>query len=438
MRLGPIDLRHAVCGLSAALDLVSQDLVRHHIQTTTLAGFLGSALGLSAEERGQLEVAAALHDIGAIAMNRESELFSEELGTHHHAEVGAVLLRTFEPFAVAAEIVRQHHVPWVARFVPSGQERIQLMAQILHLADRVAIRIRRDVFVLAQVEEISAAILQGRAKEFAPEVVDAFASEAKRDVFWLETVNATFPRLAGAPPPAPPAGAGDPTLRQLSELFRMVIDFRSTHTATHSRAVAAVAEKVAELIGFSASARAMIHVAGNLHDLGKLAVPASILDKPGKLTAAELAVIRSHPYYTGKVLERIAGFDQIAQWAALHHEHHDGTGYPWRVGSDQIPLGARIVALADAFSALAEPRSYRPALPRDEILLALREMATRRKLDPFVLQVLEQNLDTLDRVRLDAIAHSEREFARLRAAAAELYAFTPTPDRWTWAALASA
>lgn len=437
MATGPIDLRHAVCGLSAALDLVSKDLVRHHAQTTTLAGFLGSALGLTAAERAQLQVAAALHDIGAIALNRTGELFSEEQGSNHHAEVGAVLLRTFEPFAVAAEIVRHHHVPWVGRFVPAGGERIHLMAQILHLADRVAVRIRQDAFVLSQSQGIVDAIAKARAKDFAPEVVDAFVAEARRDVFWLETVNAGFPLSGGDGPPAAPLKAGDPALRQLSELFRMVIDFRSSHTATHSRAVAAVAEQLAGLIGFSATARAMIHVAGNLHDLGKLAVPAAILDKPGKLDAAELAIIRSHPYYTGKVLARIAGFDEIAQWAALHHEHHDGTGYPWRVTSEQIPLGARIVALADAFAALAEPRSYRPALPRPEILVAMREMAVGRKLDPFLLQVFEANLETLDRARLEAIAHSGREFARLRSAAAEIYAFTPVPGRESWAALAT-
>jgi HD-GYP domain-containing protein (c-di-GMP phosphodiesterase class II) len=301
------------------------------------------------------------------------------------------------------------------------------MSHVLQLADRVAIRIRPDEFVLSQVSRIEREIVPGRGRQFAPDVVDAFVTESRRDVFWLETATATFPRADQTATIGPVAKADDPALRQLSELFRMVIDFRSKHTATHSRSVAAIAERVAQLIGFSSRACAMIHVAGNLHDLGKLAVPAAILDKPGKLTPEELAIVRSHPYYTGKVLERIAGFDEIAQWAALHHENHDGSGYPWRVGADQIPLGARIVALADTFSALAEPRSYRPGLPREEILRLMREMAAARKLDPFLLSVFEQNLEELDRCRLEAISVSEREFQAMRAAAAEIIAHTPDP-----------
>lgn len=424
-----ISLRHAACGLSAALDLVSPELVRHHIQTATICSFLGKALGLTEPERGQLEVAAALHDIGAIALNRESDLFTEESAAAHHAEVGALLLRTFEPFAVAAEVVRYHHTPWTELSGVHDADRTHLMAQVLHLADRTAIRIRPTEFILSQVARIVQELTPGRGVSFSPQVFDTFASEAKRDVFWLETVTATYPRVGEAAGLGPASRADDPALRQLSELFRMVIDFRSKHTATHSRSVAAVAERIARMIGFSARACAMIHVAGNLHDLGKLAVPAAILDKPGKLTPEELAIVRSHPFYTGKVLERIPGFDDISQWAALHHEAHDGSGYPWRASAEQIPLGARIVALADIFSALAEPRSYRPGLPREEILRLMREMAASRKLDPFLLSVFEQNLEELDACRLEAIAISEREFEALRASAAEVVAPTPAPRR---------
>jgi HD-GYP domain-containing protein (c-di-GMP phosphodiesterase class II) len=428
MNSSHISLRHAACGLSAALDLVSPELVRHHIQTATVCSFLGKALGLTESERGQLEVAAALHDIGAIALNREAELFTEENAAAHHAEVGALLLQTFEPFTVASEVVRFHHTPWT-ELAPVIDARTRLMAQILHLADRAAIRIRPGEFILSQAERIVQELTPGRGLHYSLEVFDAFAVEARRDVFWLETVTATYPRVGEVASLGPTAKADDPALRQLSELFRMVIDFRSKHTATHSRSVAAVAERIARMIGFSARACAMIHVAGNLHDLGKLAVPAAILDKPGKLTSEELAIVRSHPFYTGKVLERIQGFDDIAQWAALHHEAHDGSGYPWRASAEQIPLGARIVALADIFSALAEPRSYRPGLPRDEILRLMREMAAARKLDPFLLSVFEQNLEELDACRLEAIAVSEREFKVLRAAAAQIGSHTPVPRR---------
>lgn len=422
-RLGHIDLSRAVLGLSSALDLVSRNLVRHHLQTTAIAGFIGQNLGLSDAERSHLGIAAALHDIGAIALNRECELFADESRMTHHAEIGWLLLKSFPPFATAAEIVRYHHTAWGAQDdVRAGDERIRLLSQIVHLSDRVAIQIQPDAFILSQNEAITASIVHSPPGLFAPAVVDAFRQESLRDAFWLDTVHSSLPKLGVHPEGgcAWSAKIDYKLLFQLSELFRMIIDFRSKHTATHSKSVAAVAERLARLIGFSGYSCAMIHVAGNLHDLGKLAVPVAILDKPSGLTSAELAVVRSHPYYTRQILERIGGLDEVVDWASAHHEHLDGSGYPYRATEESLPLGSRIVAAADIFSALKEDRSYRPAMTRESTLEIMATMAQARQLDPFVFHLLEQNYDQLDSARREAAVIGELEFKQLRDAAAAI------------------
>lgn len=414
----PLPFSHAVLGLSSALDLVSPSLVRHHVQTTTIAGFLGAALGLTALEQSQLGIAAALHDIGAISLNREVELFSDESDLTEHAEIGWLLLRSFPPFAVPAVIVRHHHTPWrAAAALWQCDSRVRLLSQIVHLADRAAVLIRPERFILAQSREIVAAIERGRGELFAPEVVDAFVREAERDVFWLEAVHAELPRL-GRPADAPGWSVRlDPApLLQLSELFRMIIDFRCQHTATHSKTVAAVGETLARKVGFSGQGCAMIHVAGNLHDLGKLAVPVAILEKPGALTPEEHAVIRCHPYHTRKILDRIGGLDEISSWASAHHEHLDGGGYPSRMTEEHLPLGARIVAIADIFSALNEDRSYRRGLQRHEVLPLMRAMAAARQIDPFIFSLIERDYDELSAVRSTAAEISTAEFNQVRGA----------------------
>jgi len=107
-----IRLSSVIMGLSSALDLVSSKLVHHHRQTTCIAGRIADSMGLSDEEKSHLGIAAALHDIGAIALNLEFELFQDGGQLNRHAEIGYLLLKKFPPFSEAARIIRHHHRLW--------------------------------------------------------------------------------------------------------------------------------------------------------------------------------------------------------------------------------------------------------------------------------------------------------------------------------------
>jgi HD-GYP domain-containing protein (c-di-GMP phosphodiesterase class II) len=115
-------------------------------------------------------------------------------------------------------------------------------------------------------------------------------------------------------------------------------------------------------------AEVILRRAALLHDIGKLSVPNTILDKPGKLTTQEWEVMRLHPYYTQRVLERVSGFAHLAFLASTHHEKLDGSGYYRNLRGSQLPLSSRVLVVADIYDALAAKRPYRDALPTETVL----------------------------------------------------------------------
>lgn len=136
-------------------------------------------------------------------------------------------------------------------------------------------------------------------------------------------------------------------------------------------------------------------VAGFLHDIGKLAVPPQVLDKPGKLTPQEMRVIRQHPYYTHQILAMVPGLETVTTWAALHHERLDGTGYPFRMRD--IPFGSRVIAVADVFTAITEDRPYRPGMERAQCLAVLNKLVQEHAIDGGIVESLRDHFDDIHR-----------------------------------------
>jgi HD-GYP domain-containing protein (c-di-GMP phosphodiesterase class II) len=186
-------------------------------------------------------------------------------------------------------------------------------------------------------------------------------------------------------------------LQELAVVFGRIIDFRSPFTATHSTGVATSASSIAGLMGIGSDEIKLINIAGHLHDLGKLAVPPSILDKPGPLAPDEASVMRSHAYHTYRILEMVPGMETINAWAAFHHERVGGGGYPFMPAT--LPLQARIIAVADVFTALSEDRPYRFGMSRPEVVAILRREVAQGALDGDVVATVLDNFDVLDQLR---------------------------------------
>ncbi len=143
------------------------------------------------------------------------------------------------------------------------------------------------------------------------------------------------------------------------------VEVRDPYTAGHERRVSQLATAIARRMGLGEDLAKRVHVAGMLHDVGKIVVPAEILNKPGRLTEVEFALIKGHPQTAYSILEAIEFDFPMADIVSQHHERLDGSGYPAGIAGDEILLEARILAVADVAEAMISHRPYRPALPLD-------------------------------------------------------------------------
>jgi len=181
------------------------------------------------------------------------------------------------------------------------------------------------------------------------------------------------------------------------------VDLRDTYTGSHSARVAELAARVAARLGLDQEQIELSRLAGSLHDLGKLAIPEEILRKPGPLTGPERLVLERHPQIGFRMLDSL-GIDPVAKWILHHHERWDGTGYPDRLPGPEIPLGARIIFVVDAFDAMTSDRVYRGRLTPDHALAEL-ERCAGTQFDPNVVAALAEELHPVeDSERATALA----------------------------------
>ncbi len=172
------------------------------------------------------------------------------------------------------------------------------------------------------------------------------------------------------------------------------VDLRDTYTGSHSARVAELAARVAARLGLDREQIELSRLAGSLHDLGKLAIPEEILRKPGPLTGPERLVLERHPQIGFRMLDSL-GIDPVAKWILHHHERWDGTGYPDRLPGPEIPLGARIIFVVDAFDAMTSDRVYRGRLTQDHALAEL-ERCAGTQFDPNVVAALAEELHPVE------------------------------------------
>ncbi len=170
------------------------------------------------------------------------------------------------------------------------------------------------------------------------------------------------------------------------------IDAKDSYTNGHSSRVAEYAQKIAKRADCSAAIQKDIYIMGMLHDVGKIGIPDEIINKPGKLTDEEFQIIKSHPALGAKILENITEYPKLVMGARWHHERYDGKGYPDGVSGDDIPMEARIIAIADAYDAMSSKRSYRDVLPQ-EVVRGEIEKGKGTQFDPVYAELMLQIID---------------------------------------------
>ncbi len=165
------------------------------------------------------------------------------------------------------------------------------------------------------------------------------------------------------------------------------VDAKSSWTAGHSERVTQLSLKLADILILDHKERENLHRAALLHDIGKLGIPAAILDKPAKLNEQEYETIKTHPQIGARILEPIEEYAAIIPIVLQHHERFDGKGYPRGLSGNSIHLGARIMAVADVFDAMKSDRPYRTGMPLERVMSIMQE-ESGRQFDPVVVEAL--------------------------------------------------
>lgn len=279
---------------------------------------------------------------------------------------GAQLANDMGLGRAVAESVRSLEEHWDGGGQPRGLsgEDIPVLSRLLSVARAL------EVFAVRDGADAAMEVVRSRSgRWFDPTLVRACEGIEPHLVAWCAMDTQTLrDRMGDAEPGGAALLAGQQGLDRVALHFSRVVDAKSPFTASHSKRVGDLAADVARELGWSPSEVADVHRAGLLHDLGKLSVPNTILDKPGALTENEWYVMRQHAQYTERILAHIAGFERFAFEVGAHHERLDGRGYCRGISGEDVPVLARVLSVADVYDALSSNRPYRDALPSDHVL----------------------------------------------------------------------
>jgi putative nucleotidyltransferase with HDIG domain len=417
--IGSVRLSEVLAGLSYALDLTEGQRAGHSVRSCLIGMRIGGEIGLGSDELSSLFYALLMKDLGC---SSNAARFAALFGSNDHdlkadlksvnwsraiesfrfvarnaapgqprlrrlwrllaimargpegarevvrtrCERGADIARLLELSSATEDAIRALDEHWDGNGQPYGKKGrdIPLLGRVLGLAQTVEV-----FFSTHGVETAYHMAAARRGTWFDPNLVDALFAFRADHLFWQDVASGdNLQDLKFIEPSDRILHASEEKLDLVAEAFARVIDAKSPWTYQHSNGVAQIAVSIGSRLGFSARELRSLRQGALLHDLGKLGVSSLILDKPGRLTEAELQVMRRHPEHTAGILARVSCFHHLAETAASHHERLDGNGYHRGLRSAQLSQQARILCVADICDALRSSRPYRPGMNPEQVL----------------------------------------------------------------------
>jgi putative nucleotidyltransferase with HDIG domain len=395
-----ISLSEVISALSFAIDLTDGAVHGHALRSCLLGMRIAEEAELTSEEKSSLYYALLLKDIGN----------EEMIGLR--CDRGASIVSKLGMGPLAAEAVRSLEEQWDGSGYPKRArgKRIPLLARVCAVAQHL------DVFSMGRSPAVAIETLeQWSGTWFDPELVRAALSLDRRDALWTycrANDNHEITRAAVLDlDPRKKQRLDHRQIDRICEAFADIVDSKSHFTFRHSVGVAELARGIAKNLGLRTDRVRLVRRAALLHDIGKLSVANTILDKKTRLTEAEWKVVEQHPGLTRRILEQIGPFREIAIVAGEHHEKLDGSGYPQHLMAADLSMEARIIAVADVYGALSEDRPYRAGLRYEEIVPIVRALAPR-KLDGDCVNALIAQVGDDRGAVFEAPAVPAREMAR--------------------------
>ncbi len=435
MGVPTLRLAELLASLSLAIDLGLGQPMENFLRTCLLAVRMGTILGVSDQDLLDIYYLALIERLGCVAYADDAAaIFGDDIAANSWllitdqerlTEMVSALLKNVGKGESALRRTRRIlnalvTLPGKSEEVFTGQcevaqrlaERIGLGPRIQHALGQIherwdgkglpnkikgealllplrVVRIAQDAEIYHRLEgrDTALAVLRQRAGSiYDPLLVERFCQHAG-DLFQEPRESTIWETVLAAEPggrPCIPESRLDEILRAIADF----VDLKSPYTVGHSSGVAELAAATARHCGLTESDVIAIRRAGFLHDLGRIGVPNTIWDKPGALSEAEWERVRLHPYYTERVLARLKGLGQVCTIAPQHHERLDGSGYHRGLSASNLPMTVRILAAADIYHALTEPRPHRPAYSSQEAAAEVRRQVKAGLLDSEAVNAL--------------------------------------------------
>lgn len=344
------------------INFSNHNYLNHSKRTTYISLKLGEQLNFSEIFMKELYISSLLHDIGASNFLKESHTSNTFI--LDHCKNGSRIIENLPLFTNISPIILYHH----ENFDGSGAmglkgDEIPIASQIIRLADLVELLYDENFTSHKQRSKIISWVKINSNFIFSENLVNTFLYIAEKDIFWFDIENISFMDfILDSISPKLNIHLDMREFEKIAHILAKLIDNKSSFTAKHSRGIAKLAWMVSNHIGYSEEKCLEMKIAGLLHDIGKLAIPNSILDKQGELTKDEFSIIKSHVYYTKIILDRIEDIKNISIWASNHHEKLNGTGYPKKMDNFALCEESKILCVCDIYQALIEDRPYRKGL----------------------------------------------------------------------------
>lgn len=397
------NLNQFLLAVSDALDFVEIDTLGassfHTKRVAYISLRIAEYFNYSKEELFDLCSFSILHDNGLSEEScaNDASLNPEVKNIHvmekytAHCEIGERNIIDFPFFTNNKNIVKYHHENFDGSgFFGLKEEEIPHMAQIIALADTVDNLFHFEIPSIENRKKIREFINKNVNRYYSPKLVEVFNQIEKDTSFWLDLQSTKLEEIILRKLPNFILDIEFEKLVNLTEVFRKIVDSNSKFTARHSSGLSQKVQTMAKYYKYDEEKVYKLTIAANLHDLGKLAIPNSILDKNGKLTEEEFAIIKSHTYYTRQALEKIDGFEEIVEWASNHHEKLDGKGYPYQMTKDKLCFDSRLMTCLDIYQALTEDRPYREGMGHEKAMDILYNQASSGYIDLNIVKDVDE------------------------------------------------
>lgn len=392
-----VDMRQLALVIGRAVNFIGSDGEDHGFRTAYIAARLSKELGWPAARQDFIYLAGALHNCGLPAgaddiASGDGKSAEPDCGPCVRGYEYAKHLTLLRPFAAT---IRHYRTPWsVLKTLPIPQPDRDAAA-VVNLA-AFTDRLIEGAGGAPDTAETVAAVLREEAGErFNRAHVEVLTQVMADPVFWRSLRGAELQNLCAN------LGKdrdfmreiGREEVRKLAVFLARLVDGKSPFTHEHSERVALICEELGAEMGFDRRGQQELHTAGLLHDLGYVDAPTAAVLKDGALNAEEYSIIKQHVTKTRPMLERCFPGTRFPEWAANHHERLDGGGYPHHLSSSEIDTGSRIVAIADIFQALGQPRPYRGRKSAEDVIRIMRAMVNDGQLDSEIFDRLSARRD---------------------------------------------